>query len=220
MLMGDVDGWWRGFLIRQEEGGAPTSPFLAFLLITPITILTIVIIIVHIWSQGGWVVRHLLTRGVDMKTLWIDWQCAVIKIYHGSNLYHTEFILKRSQIMSPGFHKRKDRAYHLGQMSENTWIISGIWSERSHDLAFDTLCGIPRQASCLLMFWLLMPPPPIPIWWITIYVAFNVWVFSSTEMSVNALSQFKFQDFLHRDGSHYKPTSSSSCWAKSPLIHP
>ena len=78
----DVDGWWRGFLIRQEEGGTPTSPFLAFLLITPITILTILIIIVHISRQGGWVVRHLLTRGVDLKTLWIDWQCVVIKIYH------------------------------------------------------------------------------------------------------------------------------------------
>ena len=24
------DERWRGFLIRQEEGGAPTSPFLAF----------------------------------------------------------------------------------------------------------------------------------------------------------------------------------------------
>ena len=31
------DERWRGFLIRQEEGGAPTSPFLTFLLITPIT---------------------------------------------------------------------------------------------------------------------------------------------------------------------------------------
>ena len=38
----------RRFLIRQEEGGAPTSPFLPLLLITPITIPTIIIIIVDI----------------------------------------------------------------------------------------------------------------------------------------------------------------------------
>ena len=53
MLMGvmermQMEVMERRFLIRQEEGGAPTSPFLPLLLITPITIPTIIIIIVDI----------------------------------------------------------------------------------------------------------------------------------------------------------------------------
>ena len=52
----------RRFLIRQEEGAAPTSPFLPLLLITPITILAIIIIIMIIVGilrqcrkgAGGW----------------------------------------------------------------------------------------------------------------------------------------------------------------------
>ena len=57
----------RRFLIRQEEGAAPTSPFLPLLLITPITILAIIMITVGILRQcrkgaGGWAGQAFATQ--------------------------------------------------------------------------------------------------------------------------------------------------------------